>query len=244
MAVEKVDLSDVSTPELLNELLRRVKAGEKITNEDGSLPDALWALVKEYSIIACVDAIPVRTNDAGEVELGAIVRNTGKYQGKLAQVGGRMQIGENPQMALSRHLKTDLGLDFSYYDQEAGPNKPLYVTSYKPKEKDSDERPEVFADDPTKHSLAMTFLVTIPKDQEMQFGKGAGGQEAGGFQWFTENQLAQMTEDDFAFEQRHLFSKAFAEVKRIKAERAGRTERTVQRASADLVTPPVVSPFF
>lgn len=240
---EKLDITKFTTAELTAELWRRVSAGADLRNPDGTMPDALWGLVREYSIIACTDAIPVRVDSkTGQVQLGAIVRNGGKYKGKFAQIGGRMMVGENPQMALTRHVKTDLGLDFNYYDSEAGPNKPLYVTSYKPKKEGNDERPEVFADDPTKHSLAMTFLVTIPDDQAMSFGKGAGGQEASGFQWFSAEELAKTADTDFAFEQRHLYVKAFAEIRRLQEKRAQKVIRA--STASNIFLPSAVFPYF
>ncbi|HUB93410.1 MAG TPA: hypothetical protein VMB52_02810 [Verrucomicrobiae bacterium] len=186
-------LSDFTTPELLAEALRR---GDGFLDEDGKLTEVAFRLADALAIRVCVDGIAARLSNKGEVELMAIVRNTGPYEQKLALVGGGVgRVSENGKWlpesfseALDRHFRDDLGYAIE-------PLSPWWQPDYVAQ----DMRPvhgEVragFTPNPnSRHLIAARFLVAIVgNDQEpLTFGSTrVGGQEASGVVWFSKESM-------------------------------------------------------
>ncbi len=133
-------------------------------------------LVRALVPIPCVDILPVREKDLG-LEVGLITRTD--YQGgeTFAMVGGRVLRGETLNEAVTRHLEETLGRNISWagsFDELA----PDGLLQYFPEAREGN-----FGVDPTKHSIALTWMVEI-------FGEVVVvGGEATDFHWFDVEKL-------------------------------------------------------
>tara|TARA_Y100000310_G_scaffold297489_1_gene330544 strand:- start:8198 stop:8830 length:633 start_codon:yes stop_codon:yes gene_type:complete len=179
--VAVVDLADVEThviARVLNERLDGVSF----------LPDGVYELFAEHSIMPCVDGFPVQMGP--EVpEMLFIRRETGKYTGFWWCVGGLVKVfveetgeGESLSTAMIRHFQSTLGVGI-VLPQGCAWNKPVMVAQHAPYELDVAEG-EFAGDEPSKHCISPTFLVKL-QSQDFEFGTGADGRkEAGDFRWF------------------------------------------------------------
>lgn len=104
--------------------------------------------------IICTDILPVKNG-----AVGVIRRATGSQAGKLTILGGRIYHSETITDAITRHLKTDLNIDTFTYHDNLLEEKPFMVQQYFMQ--DSVGGNEQYGFDPTKHALALTYLVEI-----------------------------------------------------------------------------------
>ncbi len=137
-----------------------------VADGEGFLSPAAYDLVTAHVPIICVDLIPVNDNN----RLGTITRATGPEAGKLAMLGGRIQKDETISGAIGRHLLGSLGRPEFVYHRGNVESHPFYVAQYT----HAPSASEGF--DPTKHAIAMTYLIDIKKPDRVQ-------DEASDFRW-------------------------------------------------------------
>ena len=149
--------------------------------------------------VVCVDIIPVR--QIGEVWcIGIIKRSTGSEYGKFAILGGRIALNETIPEAINRHLIKDIGIHkFSFY-RSNNVQKPFYVQQYLLGKTSK----EPYGFDPTKHAIALTYLVTM-NDTPIP------ANEASEFRWITKHQIPKKT----AFNQDTVMKKVFKRLNSI-----------------------------
>lgn len=122
------------------------------------LARSVFDLVVDSVPIVCVDFLPV-SNSWPEPRLGIITRATGPEAGKTALLGGRIQKDETISEAIGRHLFESLGEErFAYYPGNSE-DRPFYVAQY------AHAQESVGGYDPTKHSIALTYLIRIANNQ-------------------------------------------------------------------------------
>lgn len=168
-----MDLTNVKTHALLKELLAR----KDLINEQGMTvyPEG-YSLITKMTPLPCTDGVPVRMRQDGTVEGALIVRGSGFYKGKYTMIGGRVAYGRTLASALEAHFKTDLGVQLQMLSDWTHPD---FVFQYFP------QKQEGCGHDPSKHAIALTYLVTL-RNSDMQYGTTShGGQEALGLQWFS-----------------------------------------------------------
>ena len=147
--------------------------------------------------IICVDIIPIK-QVCKVWNIGIIRRSTGSESGKFAILGGRISLNETITEAINRHLLKDLGVvRFSFYKTNEV-QKPFYVLQYFKGTKSK----EPFGFDPTKHAIALTYLVEI---KEVPLPKN----EASEFRWITNKQIPKQV----AFNQNIAMQEAFEQLK-------------------------------
>jgi ADP-ribose pyrophosphatase YjhB (NUDIX family) len=169
------------------------KINYNIEDSNEYLSDATYRFVTDIIPIACVDMIPV-DNNGDTVRFGTIIRATGREAGKIALIGGRVQKDEPLNVAMGRHMSVSLGNDkFSMYPENEI-DRPFYIAQY-----NHAERMDGHLFDPTKHSISMTYLVTIPEPDLSLVGN-----EARSFQWIEIDELP----DEGAFNQHLVLRKA------------------------------------
>ncbi len=178
---------------------------------DRVLSDEEYEHITSIVPIAATDGVPVRLEN-GKILVGAIVRNTGVYTGKLALIGGRVQKDESLEESLRRHFRTDIGVEIEFLDPEYK-ERPMFIAQYKPLPEGSANHDPVFNDDPTKHCISATYLVRIPEGARLNFGEGPGGQEASDFKWFAKDTMPPPSE--FAFNHDRIFARAFLEASKL-----------------------------
>lgn len=133
------------------------------------LSEDIYRTITDNIPVICVDIIPIIQIDKIWC-IGIIRRSTGSESGKYAILGGRIALNETIPEAINRHLLKDLGIHkFTFY-KTTNEQSPFYVQQYFLGIKS--ERPYGF--DPTKHAIALTYLVTIkgrpiPKDEASEF---------------------------------------------------------------------------
>lgn len=183
-----MQLQKISVDELLGEVMRRP---HELMNEKGFLSKMAFALADFLAIRVCVDGIAARRNDRREIELMAILRNTGPYAGKFCLVGGGIGrvkedgtfVPESVEEALRRHFMTDLGFVIrpveswtrpSYLAQDMRPVEGVVKKGFTP-------NPD------SRHLIALRYLVEIVNYERAPiFGRTeVGGQEAASIHWFT-----------------------------------------------------------
>ena len=170
-------LSQIPTKRLAEELAQRLD----LRKNDEFLEPDIFKLRTELGPIICTDGIPVR-QISGRVEGGIIRRNTGHYRGKFSIIGGVIAYGETIENALRRHFRTDIGMEIGFLDI-LDIRHPVGIFQYHGlKSQRINEHPP-FLPEPTKHAVALTYLVTIPENREPIFGSSAYGQEASEFVW-------------------------------------------------------------
>ncbi len=174
-------LSGLSTRKLAEVLAKRPDLTATCVNAEGRVDGAIWPLRKDLGPVACVDGIAMQINN-GVVEGGVIRRLTGKFPNKIAYIGGVVPLYVSIEEAMRRHFGTDLGLEITL---PLGWDHPMFMRQYAPQE-DGHNRSD-FCWDPGKHSYASTHLVVITGDpKNITLGSTKeGGQEAGGFEWYS-----------------------------------------------------------
>lgn len=124
--------------------------------------------------IVYVDAIPVRTDDAGRVtKIGLLLR--GRPDGSISRavISGRVLYGERIRDALLRHIEKDLGA-MALPQVPASP-APFTVAEYFPD-------PEVSGfHDPRQHAVSLVYVVPVR-------GDCAPSQDALDLVWLTPNE--------------------------------------------------------
>ncbi|KXK08770.1 MAG: hypothetical protein UZ21_OP11001000322 [Microgenomates bacterium OLB22] len=193
-----MDLGIVPTDVLVRELVGR----SDLIRQDGLMDPDKWALRPAIGPVACVDAVAIRIERADDfgwrVVGGVIRRNTGRYAGKLALIGGVVARYESIGDALTRHWHADLGLDI---ELPLGWDHPVCMRQYAP-QLDGRNRPD-FCHDPGKHSYASTHIVTLSEDQVVDFRSKIGGQEAIGFEWY--DAITCPPESEWGYDMRQTF---------------------------------------
>lgn len=141
------------------------------------LSKAVYELVVESVPIVCVDFLPVKFDPiTNEPQIGIITRATGPEAGKPALLGGRVEKNETLVEAIIRHLEGSLGeSEFSFHEGNAVDN-PYHVAEYT-------HAPTAEGGyDPTKHSIALTYLIDINEPQVVR-------DEASDFRWISLDQI-------------------------------------------------------
>ncbi|HMS92581.1 MAG TPA: DUF4916 domain-containing protein [Candidatus Saccharibacteria bacterium] len=149
----------------------------KSSDEFIYLNNNLYRKISSHIPIICVDIVPVK--QVKKVwKIGIIKRATGKEAGKLAILGGRIALNETIPEAIKRHLFRDLNIHkFNFY-QINDTQKPFYVQQYFL----GSESRKPYGFDPTKHAIALTYLVTINEEPIPR-------DEASAFSWIDRNQI-------------------------------------------------------
>lgn len=165
------------------------------------LSNETYQLVTQSVPIVCVDLIPVRENGGGW-QIGIITRATGPEAGKPALIGGRILHQELVQDAIARHLKSDTKVtDFQLFANSEA-SQPFYVQQYLHQ---SEAKPPL-GYDPTKHSIALTYLVDLLEEPKPS-------NEASDFRWITFDQLPKSA----GYNQHLMMNKAFQFLRGLKA---------------------------
>lgn len=162
----------------------------------GYLSDEVYKLVTSSVPIICVDILPVRQVE-NRWQTGLILRATGSQVGKLTILGGRIFYAETTEQALRRHLQTDLQVRSFRYYHGLNEETPFTVQQYfRASEIDSDK----YGFDPTKHALALTYLVHINESEVTPVN------EADGLEWVSAETLSQK---EIGFNQKVVVERAF-----------------------------------
>lgn len=115
------------------------------------------ASARERLPIVYVDAVPVRTDERGQVvEIGLLLRAMPDGTISRAVVSGRILYGERVRDALLRHLEKDLGT--MALPRVAPSPQPFTIVEYFPD-------PDVTGfHDPRQHAVALAFIVPLEGD--------------------------------------------------------------------------------
>lgn len=121
------------------------------------LPQEDLDSARERLPIVYVDAVPVRTDERGQVvSVGLLLRGMPDGSISRAVVSGRVLYGERVRDALVRHLEKDLGT-MALPQVPASP-QPFTVVEYFPD-------PDVTGfHDPRQHAVSLAFVVAIEGD--------------------------------------------------------------------------------
>ena len=121
------------------------------------LPDGELASARERLPMVYVDAVPVRTDESGEViEVGLLLRALPDGTISRAIVSGRVLYGERVRDALLRHIEKDLGP--MALPQVPPAPQPFTVVEYFPD-------PDVTGFyDPRQHAVSLAFVVPVAGD--------------------------------------------------------------------------------
>jgi ADP-ribose pyrophosphatase YjhB (NUDIX family) len=121
------------------------------------LADDELEAARERLPIVYIDAVPVRTDERGQVSLvGLLLRGMPDGSISRAVVSGRVMYGERVRDALLRHLEKDLG-GMALPRVSPSP-QPFTVVEYFP-------NPEVTGfHDPRQHAVALAFVVPLEGD--------------------------------------------------------------------------------
>lgn len=121
------------------------------------LSDSDLESARERLPIVYVDAVPVRTDERGQVTtVGLLLRALPDGSISRAIVSGRVLYGERVRDALLRHLEKDLG-SMALPQVPASP-QPFTVVEYFPD-------PEVTGfHDPRQHAVSLAYVVSIDGD--------------------------------------------------------------------------------
>lgn len=157
------------------------------------LSDEDYKLVTNAVPIICVDILPVRKDENGQWNIGVILRATGSQAGKLTILGGRIYHGEFIEEAIERHLNTDLNVTSFEYLDKISDDKPFLVQQYTHTESSDSDR---HGFDPTKHALALTYLVKINEEPKPV-------NEASEFHW-----VSDIDQKEFGFNQQVVVKRA------------------------------------
>ncbi|MDP2874116.1 MAG: DUF4916 domain-containing protein [bacterium] len=165
-----------SEEQLAAELRRR-----GLFTKDGLVKLPIYEMGVEILPVVCADVIPVK-KDGGLIKVGVILRATGPESGKLAVIGGRVRRDQKISDAISKHLKTDLAISQWTFHPDNSEEHPFYVQQYFQRSNSNDK----FGYDPTKHAIAMTYLIEIE-------GEPKPKNEANSFVWVTEAEIPEVT---------------------------------------------------
>lgn len=115
------------------------------------------ASARERLPIVYVDAVPVRTDERGQVvQIGLLLRAMPDGTISRAVVSGRVLYGERVRDALLRHLEKDLGT--MALPRVAPSPQPFTIVEYFPD-------PDVTGfHDPRQHAVALAFIVPLEGD--------------------------------------------------------------------------------
>ena len=141
------------------------------------LSDDLYQTVTSSVPLVCVDLIPVRRK-GDQWNIGLITRATGSEKGKIAILGGRIYHDEAIESAIRRHLEENLGIGKFTLLQGNVLDRPFMVQSYT----HSDDVEPNSPYDPTKHAIALTYLIEIE-------GEIRSSNEAGDFHWISDGDV-------------------------------------------------------
>ena len=208
-----VDLSAVSTEALLRAALAR---GD-LVGENGYLRGASWDMADELGIRACVDGAPFRLNNDGEVEAMAIVRNTGRFAGKLCLVGGGVGrvldqetgkwVPETVEHALRSHFRNDLGREIEILSGNW--QRPDYLAQDMRPDEQGDVQPGFEPNYGSRHLLANRWAVRFTDDKPFTLGETAFGKEAKGVEWFTQVEMEGYFSEDFGYGHQNTYRALF-----------------------------------
>jgi ADP-ribose pyrophosphatase YjhB (NUDIX family) len=128
------------------------------TDQRGAwLNDEQIEFVRERLPILYIDAIPVRTDELGNVtQIGLLLRGMPDGSISRAMVSGRVLYGERIRSALLRHLEKDLGS--TALPQLSPSPTPFTVVEYFP-----DPNVSGFHD-PRQHAVSLAFVVVVKGD--------------------------------------------------------------------------------
>ncbi len=186
-------LQTVPTAELMKELLRRPH-GDFVRQNDGLLTDEAFMLRDIIGIALCLDGAAARRNERNQVELMAMLRNTGPYAGKWVMDGGHVNRiydrgvwqPEGIEGALKRNFKIDLGFDIELLTSWDRPS----ACAQEMRPVGGVVRPNFGEAKDRRHVVALRYLVEIIGNHEPVFGSTRhGGQEGGQIAWFTRASL-------------------------------------------------------
>ena len=130
---------------------------EMLDTRGAWLAEDEMASARERLPIVYVDAVPVRTDDRGQVaEIGLLLRAMPDGSISRAVVSGRVLYGERVRDALLRHLEKDLGT--MALPRVSPSPQPFTVVEYFPD-------PEVTGFvDPRQHAVSLAFIVPMEGD--------------------------------------------------------------------------------
>lgn len=141
-------------------------------HDDGTwLSESEINFVRSRIPILYIDAVPVRTDDKGQVtHFGLLLRAMANGSISRAMVSGRVHHKERIRDALLRHINKDLGKDAK--PQLPADPAPFTVVEYFP----SPELTGYF--DPRQHAVSLAFIVPM-------FGECVPSQSVLDFTWIT-----------------------------------------------------------
>lgn len=145
--------------------------------ESGLTKLPIYEIGVETLPIVCADIIPVKDG-----KIGVIKRATGPEAGKLALIGGRVRKNQRVSDAISNHLKTDLAITKWNFHPINSEQRPFFVQQYLHKTSSNNE----LGYDPTKHAIAMTYLIEIEATPVPR-------KEADAFLWVDEEHIPDIT---------------------------------------------------
>ncbi len=121
------------------------------------LTDDQIEFIRDRLPILYIDAIPVRTDDLGNVtQIGLLLRGMPDGSISRAMVSGRVLYGERVRSALIRHLEKDLGP--TALPQISPSPAPFTIVEYFPD-------PSVSGfHDPRQHAVSLAFVVVVKGD--------------------------------------------------------------------------------
>ena len=128
------------------------------TDQRGAwLNDEQIEFVRDRLPILYIDAIPVRTDELGNVtQIGLLLRGMPDGSISRAMVSGRVLYGERIRNALLRHLEKDLGS--TALPQLSPSPTPFTIVEYFP-----DPNVSGFHD-PRQHAVSLAFVVVVKGD--------------------------------------------------------------------------------
>lgn len=130
---------------------------EILQTRGGWLSDGDLELARERVPMVYVEAVPVRTDDAGSVrEVGLLLRALPDGSISRAVVSGRVLYGERVRSALLRHIEKDLG-------PVALPQVPVAPAPFTVVEYFPDPTVTGFHD-PRQHAVSLAFVVPVSGD--------------------------------------------------------------------------------
>lgn len=139
-----------------------------------SLPEHLWHTIQSSVPIACVDIAPLRRAPDGSLQLGLVLRSAPNDELRWCFIGGRLQLDETSEQAISRELDEALGGSLRRTARVDPPPLLLeYSRTFRPGE----------LYDPRQHAVSLTFPLWLD-------GEGvARGAEAKQFRWWNIDEL-------------------------------------------------------
>lgn len=143
--------------------------GRERRGATGRLPRLPYSLVRRLVPIACVDILPIKTED-DLLKVGLIRRYDTSGRVVRALIGGGIHRTETVGDAAARHLCSTLGPEVRWTDPDW--DRPATIGQYLPKARSDGLH------DPRKHAVALTYVVVLA-------GTASPRGEAIGFDWFT-----------------------------------------------------------